>query len=136
MAKANGMTDGQLIQQVGVKSQFSHMQLKILFQLRLLIYLFVIIIKRIPMQLRNTKTEIPPCLNVSQWLWLICRVLISAVCVRLQLALLGWLKTDSVQCKELLTALTGMQVARELLDRLSGQSQIDAYRVRCICFFC
>ncbi len=38
MAEANGMTDGQLIQQVGVKSQFSHMQLKILVQLRLLIY--------------------------------------------------------------------------------------------------
>uniref|UniRef100_A0A673N6X4 Si:ch211-191j22.3 n=1 Tax=Sinocyclocheilus rhinocerous TaxID=307959 RepID=A0A673N6X4_9TELE len=49
-----------------------------------------------------------------------------------QLALLGWLKTDSVQCKELLTALTGMQVARELLDRLSGQSRIDAYRRECI----
>uniref|UniRef100_A0A672RZT7 Si:ch211-191j22.3 n=1 Tax=Sinocyclocheilus grahami TaxID=75366 RepID=A0A672RZT7_SINGR len=48
------------------------------------------------------------------------------------LALLGWLKTDSVQCKELLTALTGVQVARELLDRLSGQSQIDAYRRECI----
>ncbi|KAF4098616.1 hypothetical protein G5714_020646 [Onychostoma macrolepis] len=49
-----------------------------------------------------------------------------------QLALLGWLKTDSVQCKELLTALTGMQVGRELLDRLSGQRQIDAYRRECI----
>lgn len=49
---------------------------------------------------------------------------------RVQLALLGWLKSDSVQCKDLLTAVTGLQVGRELLDRLSGQSQIDAYRVR------
>ncbi|KAI7796179.1 hypothetical protein IRJ41_017966, partial [Triplophysa rosa] len=49
-----------------------------------------------------------------------------------QLALLGWLKTDSVQCKELLTAVTGMQVAREVLDRLSGQKQIDAYKTECI----
>lgn len=55
------------------------------------------------------------------------------ICLHLfQLALLGWLKTDSVQCKELLTAVTGMQVAREVLDRLSGQKQIDAYRVRCV----
>lgn len=52
-----------------------------------------------------------------------------------QLALLGWLKTDSVQCKELLTAVTGMQVAREVLDRLSGQKQIDAYKVTYIYFF-
>ncbi|KAK9955323.1 hypothetical protein ABG768_015205 [Culter alburnus] len=49
-----------------------------------------------------------------------------------QLALLGWLKTDSEQCKELYTAVTGMQVAREVLDRLSGQSQIDAYKRECI----
>ncbi|KAG1943519.1 uncharacterized protein LOC120490830 [Pimephales promelas] len=49
-----------------------------------------------------------------------------------QLALLGWLKTDSVPCKDLLTAVTGIQVGRELLDRLSGQSQIDAYRRECI----
>lgn len=49
-----------------------------------------------------------------------------------QLALLGWLKTDSAECKELLTAVTGMQVARNLLDRLTGQKQIDAYKVECI----
>ncbi|KAK7131200.1 hypothetical protein R3I94_016359 [Phoxinus phoxinus] len=49
-----------------------------------------------------------------------------------QLALLGWLKTDSVPCKDLLTAVTGMQVCRELLDRLSGQNQIDAFRRECI----
>jgi len=52
----------------------------------------------------------------------------------LQLALLGWLKTDSVPCKDLLTAVTGIQVGRELLDRLPGQSQIDAYRVRIFSF--
>lgn len=49
-----------------------------------------------------------------------------------QLALLGWLKTDSAQCKELLTAVTGMQVARNLLDKLTGQNQIDAYKAECI----
>lgn len=49
-----------------------------------------------------------------------------------QLALLGWLKSDSVQCKDFLTAVTGLQVGRELLDRLSGQSRIDAYRMECI----
>ncbi len=86
------------------------------------------------MQLRNTKTEI----YHHVWMFLYVMVDMSSsngLCVRVQLALLGWLKTDSVQCKEMLTALTGIQVARELLDRLSGQSQIDAYRVRCICFF-
>ncbi|TRY97910.1 hypothetical protein DNTS_034134 [Danionella cerebrum] len=49
-----------------------------------------------------------------------------------QLALLGWLKTDSDPCKELLSAVTGVQVARELLARLSGESQIDIYRQECI----
>ncbi|MCI4386723.1 hypothetical protein PGIGA_G00065890 [Pangasianodon gigas] len=49
-----------------------------------------------------------------------------------QLALLGWLKTDSVECKQFLTAVTGMQVAREVLNRLSGQGKVDAYRSECI----
>ncbi|KAL7853981.1 hypothetical protein AOLI_G00208250 [Acnodon oligacanthus] len=49
-----------------------------------------------------------------------------------QLALLGWLKTDSVECKDFLTTVTGMQVAREILHRLSGQDKVDAYRKECI----
>ncbi|XP_026859594.2 uncharacterized protein LOC113573493 [Electrophorus electricus] len=49
-----------------------------------------------------------------------------------QLALLGWLTTDSVACKEFLTAVTGIQVAREVLNRLSGQGKVDAYRKECI----
>ncbi|KAG9265561.1 uncharacterized protein LOC107197633 [Astyanax mexicanus] len=49
-----------------------------------------------------------------------------------QLALLGWLKTDSVECKNFLTTVTGMQVAREVLHRLSGQDKVDAYRKECI----
>ncbi|KAI4886819.1 hypothetical protein NFI96_018387 [Prochilodus magdalenae] len=49
-----------------------------------------------------------------------------------QLALLGWLKTDSVECKNFLTTVTGMQVAREILNRLSGQDKVDAYRKECI----
>ncbi|XP_047017690.1 uncharacterized protein LOC108279237 isoform X2 [Ictalurus punctatus] len=47
-----------------------------------------------------------------------------------QLALLGWLNTDSVECKQFLTAVTGMQLAREVLNRLSGQGKVDAYRGR------
>ncbi|KAI5096445.1 hypothetical protein C0J45_13339 [Silurus meridionalis] len=49
-----------------------------------------------------------------------------------QLALLGWLKTDSVECKQFLTAVTGMQVVREVFNRLTGQSKVDAYRNECI----
>ncbi|KAG7321019.1 hypothetical protein KOW79_015434 [Hemibagrus wyckioides] len=49
-----------------------------------------------------------------------------------QLALLGWLNTDSVECKQFLTTVTGMQVAREVLNRLSGQGKVDAYRNECI----
>ncbi|KAK2827422.1 hypothetical protein Q7C36_018348 [Tachysurus vachellii] len=49
-----------------------------------------------------------------------------------QLALLGWLNSDSVECKQFLTAVTGMQVAREVLNRLSGQGKVDAYRNECI----
>lgn len=62
-------------------------------------------------------------------------MIVIVIVFGLQLALLGWLKTDSVQCKDLLTAVTGVQVCRELLDRLSGQSQIDAYRVRFLFLF-
>lgn len=49
-----------------------------------------------------------------------------------QVALLGWLNTDSVEGKQFLTAVTGMQVTREVLTRLSGQGKVDAYRNDCI----
>ncbi|TTK94544.1 hypothetical protein Baya_15715 [Bagarius yarrelli] len=49
-----------------------------------------------------------------------------------QVALLGWLNTDSVECKQFLTAVTGLQVTREVLTRLSGQGKVDAYRNDCI----
>ncbi|KAJ8372612.1 hypothetical protein AAFF_G00280770 [Aldrovandia affinis] len=49
-----------------------------------------------------------------------------------QLALLNWLQTDSVESKAMLTAVTGAQVAKEVLDRLTGQSKVDAYRRECI----
>ncbi|KAF5903750.1 succinate dehydrogenase assembly factor 1, mitochondrial isoform X1, partial [Clarias magur] len=45
-----------------------------------------------------------------------------------QVALLGWLNTDSVECKQFLTTVTGVQVAREVLNRLTGQGKVDAYR--------
>ncbi|KAJ1106847.1 hypothetical protein NDU88_004245 [Pleurodeles waltl] len=40
-------------------------------------------------------------------------------------ALLNWLHNDSEQSKEILQAVTGLQVAREILNRLTGQHQID-----------
>ncbi|MGH0114891.1 UNVERIFIED_CONTAM: hypothetical protein FKN15_065815 [Acipenser sinensis] len=49
-----------------------------------------------------------------------------------QLAMLNWLKSDSVESKEILAAVTGVQVAQELLQRLTGQDKVDAYKRECI----
>ncbi|XP_010897142.2 uncharacterized protein LOC105026982 [Esox lucius] len=49
-----------------------------------------------------------------------------------QLALLGWLRSDSEKDKDILTALTGIQVAQELMNRLTGQREIDAFKRECI----
>ncbi|KAI1903839.1 hypothetical protein AGOR_G00031350 [Albula goreensis] len=49
-----------------------------------------------------------------------------------QLALLNWLQSDTVESKTLLTAVTGAQVAREVLDRLTGQNKVDQYKRECI----
>ncbi|KAM9539820.1 uncharacterized protein ACWYII_038090 [Salvelinus alpinus] len=49
-----------------------------------------------------------------------------------QLALLGWLHSDSEKDKEILTAITGIQVARELMNRLTGQREVDAFKKECI----
>ncbi|KAJ7996007.1 hypothetical protein DPEC_G00232610 [Dallia pectoralis] len=49
-----------------------------------------------------------------------------------QLALLGWLRSGSEQDKDILTALTGIQVAQELMDRLTGQREVDAFKTECI----
>uniref|UniRef100_W5NCD1 Si:ch211-191j22.3 n=1 Tax=Lepisosteus oculatus TaxID=7918 RepID=W5NCD1_LEPOC len=49
-----------------------------------------------------------------------------------QLALLSWLQTDSVQSKDLLTVVTGVQVAQEILRRLTGKDQVDVYKEECI----
>uniref|UniRef100_A0A8C8EXA8 Uncharacterized protein n=1 Tax=Oncorhynchus tshawytscha TaxID=74940 RepID=A0A8C8EXA8_ONCTS len=46
-----------------------------------------------------------------------------------QLALLGWLRSDSEKDKEILTAITGIQVARELMNRLTGQREVDAFKI-------
>uniref|UniRef100_A0AAY4A7T1 Uncharacterized protein n=1 Tax=Denticeps clupeoides TaxID=299321 RepID=A0AAY4A7T1_9TELE len=49
-----------------------------------------------------------------------------------QLALLWWLKSDSVESKDLLTAVTSVQVGREILHRLSGQDNVDIFKRDCI----
>ncbi|KAL2095310.1 hypothetical protein ACEWY4_010029 [Coilia grayii] len=49
-----------------------------------------------------------------------------------QLALLNWLKSDSAQSKEILTAITQVQVAREIFNRLTGGDQVEAYKKECI----
>lgn len=46
-----------------------------------------------------------------------------------QLALLNWLKSDSAQSKNILTAITQLQVGREIFNRLTGQGQVEAYKV-------
>ncbi|XP_078141170.1 uncharacterized protein LOC144539591 [Centroberyx gerrardi] len=49
-----------------------------------------------------------------------------------QVALLRWLLSQSDEDRTSLAAMTGVQVARELLDRLTGQSRLDAYKRECI----
>ncbi|KAG7483936.1 hypothetical protein MATL_G00043640 [Megalops atlanticus] len=49
-----------------------------------------------------------------------------------QMALLNWLHSDSPESKEVLRAVTGVQVAREVFNRLTGQSRVDTYKKECI----
>eukprot|EP00064_Thunnus_orientalis_P024239 superscaffoldBa00010121_g24520 len=49
-----------------------------------------------------------------------------------QMALLRWLSSQTDEDRGLLTAVTGVQVARELLNRFTGQNQVDAYKRECI----
>lgn len=52
----------------------------------------------------------------------------NCVCVR-QVALLQWLSSQTDEDRRQLMALTGIQVAREVLNRVTGQDQVDAYKV-------
>ncbi|KAM7415468.1 hypothetical protein PAMA_017803 [Pampus argenteus] len=49
-----------------------------------------------------------------------------------QMALLQWLSSQTDEDRSLLTAVTGIRVARELLDRFTGQNEVDSYKRECI----
>ncbi|MEQ2242310.1 hypothetical protein ILYODFUR_034568 [Ilyodon furcidens] len=46
-----------------------------------------------------------------------------------QMALLQWLSSQSVADRKMLAVVTGVQVGRELLNRITGQDKVDAYKV-------
>ncbi|KAM7390962.1 hypothetical protein PAMP_021685 [Pampus punctatissimus] len=50
-----------------------------------------------------------------------------------QMALLQWLSSQTDEDRSLLTAVTGIRVARELLDRFTGQNEVDSYKVSACC---
>ncbi|KAF0022534.1 hypothetical protein F2P81_025160 [Scophthalmus maximus] len=45
-----------------------------------------------------------------------------------QMALLRWLSSQSEEDRGLLAAVTGLQVGRELLNRITGQDKVDTYK--------
>lgn len=47
----------------------------------------------------------------------------------LQMALLRWLSSQTEEDRRILAAVTGVQVGRELLNRITGQDKVDAYKV-------
>uniref|UniRef100_A0A671UM49 Si:ch211-191j22.3 n=1 Tax=Sparus aurata TaxID=8175 RepID=A0A671UM49_SPAAU len=49
-----------------------------------------------------------------------------------QMALLRWLGSDTDEDRRMLAVVTGLQVGRELLNRITGQDQVDAYKRECI----
>lgn len=49
-----------------------------------------------------------------------------------QMALLRWLASQTEEDRRMLTAVTGLQVGRELLNRITGQDKVDAYKSECI----
>ncbi|KAG7489517.1 hypothetical protein JOB18_013762 [Solea senegalensis] len=49
-----------------------------------------------------------------------------------QMALLQWLSSQTDEDRRVLAAVTGVQVGRELLNRISGQHQVDAFKRECI----
>ncbi|TDH12635.1 hypothetical protein EPR50_G00049020 [Perca flavescens] len=49
-----------------------------------------------------------------------------------QMALLRWLSSQTDDDRMILTAVTGIQVGRELLNRFTGQEKVDAYKRECI----
>ncbi|KAK5870591.1 hypothetical protein PBY51_003526 [Eleginops maclovinus] len=49
-----------------------------------------------------------------------------------QMALLRWLSSQTDEDRTFLTAVMGVQVGRELLNRFTGQDKVDAYKRECI----
>uniref|UniRef100_A0A8C6NLX5 Si:ch211-191j22.3 n=1 Tax=Nothobranchius furzeri TaxID=105023 RepID=A0A8C6NLX5_NOTFU len=49
-----------------------------------------------------------------------------------QVALLRWLSSQSEPDRKTLAAVTGVQVGRELLNRITGQDKVDAFKRDCI----
>uniref|UniRef100_A0A1A8ENU8 Uncharacterized protein n=1 Tax=Nothobranchius korthausae TaxID=1143690 RepID=A0A1A8ENU8_9TELE len=49
-----------------------------------------------------------------------------------QVALLRWLSSQSEPDRKMLAAVTGVQVGRELLNRITGQDKVDAFKRDCI----
>ncbi|XP_077457311.1 uncharacterized protein LOC144074649 [Stigmatopora argus] len=49
-----------------------------------------------------------------------------------QMALLKCLNSENLEDRGLLTAVTGVRIANELLERLTGQKQVDAFKRECI----
>lgn len=49
-----------------------------------------------------------------------------------QVALLRWLSSQTDEDRRVLVAMTGIQVGRELLNRITGQDKVDAYKRACI----
>uniref|UniRef100_A0A3B5AVI2 Si:ch211-191j22.3 n=1 Tax=Stegastes partitus TaxID=144197 RepID=A0A3B5AVI2_9TELE len=54
------------------------------------------------------------------------------VLLLLQVALLRWLSSQTDEDRRVLAAVTGVQVGRELLNRLTGQDKVEAYKRECI----
>uniref|UniRef100_A0A3Q2QEP3 Si:ch211-191j22.3 n=1 Tax=Fundulus heteroclitus TaxID=8078 RepID=A0A3Q2QEP3_FUNHE len=49
-----------------------------------------------------------------------------------QVALLRWLSSQSEDDRKMLAVVTGVQVGRELLNRITGQDKVDLYKRDCI----
>ncbi|XP_035798368.1 uncharacterized protein LOC111587382 [Amphiprion ocellaris] len=49
-----------------------------------------------------------------------------------QVALLRWLSSQTEEDRRMLAAVTGVQVGRELLNRLTGQDKVETYKRECI----
>ncbi|KAM9394369.1 uncharacterized protein KZ484_005426 [Pholidichthys leucotaenia] len=49
-----------------------------------------------------------------------------------QVALLRWLNSESDEDRSILAALTGVRVGQQLLNRITNQDKVDAFKRDCI----